>query len=167
MQSTEVWKPVVGYEGRYEVSSLGGVRSRNGRWSDGAPKAMRPTAIPGGYLTVALYLPAGRVTHLVHRMVAESFHSRNGHDLVRHLDGNKQNNHASNLMWGTPSENTVDSVTHGTHRNTRKTHCKNGHEYTPENIYRFEDNRRVCRTCAIARSKANYRARAARNKENN
>src|SRR5690606_1107007 len=109
MQSTELWKPVVGYEGLYEVSSLGNVRSWNGRWSTGQAKAMKPTPIPGGYLTVALYLPAGRVTHLVHRMVAEAFHSRDGHDLVRHLDGDKRNNRATNLAWGTPSENSMDA----------------------------------------------------------
>jgi hypothetical protein len=158
----EVWKPVAGYVG-YEVSSLGNVRSRKGRWSGGKPKMMKPTPIPAGYLTVALYSDGGRKTHLVHRMVADAFHERGGHDLVRHLDGDKFNNRAENLAWGTPSENAVDSVIHGTHRNTRKTHCKRGHEYTPENTYRFADMSRVCRTCAIARSNDNYhRAQAAR-----
>ena len=74
-----------------------------------------------------------------------------------HNDGDFENNRLSNLRWGTKSENTLDSVKHGTHNNARKTRCPQGHEYTEENTYivtrksgpRKGKKDRICRTCKI------------------
>lgn len=164
MQSTEIWKPIPGYEGMYEASTFGRIRSWNGRWQGSEPRVLKPTPIPSGYLSVVLYRHGSRQTKLVHRIVAETFAARGGHNLVRHLDGDKLNNRAPNLAWGTVSENAVDSVSHGTNANTRKTHCAQGHEYTDENTYRFKGSGRVCRLCSIERAKNNYRAKVARKK---
>ena len=53
---------------------------------------------------------------------------------------------------GTMSENRYDSVAAGTHNNARKTHCKWGHEFTPENTYRDRNGNRGCRTCRNERN---------------
>jgi hypothetical protein len=69
-----------------------------------------------------------------------------------HIDGDKQNNRADNLRWGTRSENILDQVSMGRHRSARKTHCAQGHEFTAENTYRWRpDSQRVCRACRRAR----------------
>jgi hypothetical protein len=157
VQSTETWKPVVGYEGLYEVSDHGRVRSLNSRRARaGHPFVLRPTPIPSGYLTVKLYRSgAPRQTRSVHALVAEAFLGPSEGRVVRHLDGSRTGNRPSNLAWGTLSENSRDMTTHGTHRNIRKTHCPAGHEYTPENTYitRRGEGRtsRKCRACELAR----------------
>ena len=62
---------------------------------------------------------AGKATR-VHRMVCEAFHGRPGPDqrLVRHLDGDPQNNRVRNLAWGTFADNRRDSQRHGNKRRT-------------------------------------------------
>lgn len=83
----------------------------------------------------------------VHRLVLESW-AGFGPGFILHGDSDPQNNHVSNLRYGTHSDNMQDSVHHGTHRNARKTECPHGHEYTPENTYN-NNGRRDCRTCRL------------------
>lgn len=52
-----------------------------------------------------------------------------------------------NLRYGTESENLLMAVEAGTHNMIRKTHCPQGHEYTPENTYVTSVNSRMCRRC--------------------
>lgn len=114
----ELWKSVIGYEGLYEVSSLGNVKSLGrtirdsiGRVRRMKPKLMSPsvTAKRGkndkGYLEVRLTNSNGVSKNLlVHRLVAESF-LENQKDTVNHIDGDKHNNRLDNLEWATYSEN--------------------------------------------------------------
>lgn len=108
MQS-EIWKPVVGYEGLYEVSNTGKVRSLErittvGR--RGIGKELKQYLLPCGYLDVSLS-NSGKIKHKrVHRLVADAFcENPDGKDEVNHIDGNKKNNSASNLEWVTAAEN--------------------------------------------------------------
>jgi hypothetical protein len=98
---TGKWKEVVGYEGLYEVSSLGFVKSlhRGGR--------LRVLCkIPGRYVLVNLSKRGHVSSHLVHRLVAEAFYGapRSG-EQVNHKNGNKHDNRIENLEYCTPSEN--------------------------------------------------------------
>lgn len=172
MQSTEVWAAVSGYEGRYEVSDRGRVRSldREVRSSFGATRVvrgvlLRPSMDDSGHLTVGLYADNRPVRVRVHRIVAKAFVPGEAPGLeVCHNDGNPANNHAANLRWGTRSDNTFDRVRHGTHHEANKTHCPKGHEYTPENIRRIPSrpNARYCRECQrIAGAEYMRRKRAA------
>ena len=90
----EEWRPVVGYEGLYEVSNTGQIRSSR------TARILKQLVLPNKYLQVSLYKDKKRKQTLVHRLVAAAF-IENGDDLpmVNHKDENKQNNNASNLEW--------------------------------------------------------------------
>lgn len=94
------WKPVNGYEGRYEVSSTGTVRNvRTG-------KEISQYTTKGGYLIVQLHGADGPKNHKVHRVVAKAFiPNPEGKPEVNHIDFDKKNNSDFNLEWVTAKEN--------------------------------------------------------------
>lgn len=145
------WKPIPGYEGRYEVSAAGLVRSRLGR---GAHLLRASASNRTGHLAVHLYTDGKSRTTYVHQLVAAAFIGPRPAGMeVRHLDSNPENNSLCNLAYGTRGEQRRDDVRHGSHFNARKTHCAQGHEYTPENTYVRTDwrgTRRYCRACRAA-----------------
>ena len=121
---SEEWRPVPGFEGQYEVSSLGRVRglarpvtqmSRHGTpFTRLIPaRVLRPGKASNGYFTVMLGRTGG--SRCVHELVAEAFHGPRppGHD-TRHKDGSRDNNRADNLEWGTRSQNIEDAIKLGT-----------------------------------------------------
>ena len=102
----EVWKDVVGYDGLYQVSNLGNVRSldRVEKWngSERPRKGRMMTTRPdkNGYLVVGLRNGMCQKTKKVHRLVAEAFiPNKNSDREVNHKDENKQNNNVENLEW--------------------------------------------------------------------
>lgn len=116
----EEWKPVKGFEGLYEVSNLGQVRSldRLRKNVKGMAK-INGRIITGNhgekhYYQVALHKDGKKKYMSVHRLVAEAFiPNPDGKSQVNHIDGNKQNNVVSNLEWVTPSENILHSFETG------------------------------------------------------
>jgi hypothetical protein len=150
---SEVWKSVLGYAGRYEVSDEGGI------WSVTKNRPMTPYVHASGYLAVGLWDGEKCTTTYVHRIVAASFVRRPDDGVeVCHRDGKPLNNAAENLYWGTRADNMRDAVRHGTHHQSGKTHCKRGHEFTPENTIRNSAGHRRCRTCQRA-AQNNYDTR--------
>ena len=119
--AAEEWRPVVGYEALYEVSSLGRVRSidreclgRDGRCELHRGKMLKPQPMKNGYLDVYLCSGARRTHRTVHRLVAEAFIGPKPKGLeIRHKDGNRSNNSAENLEYGTRSENLRDCYSYG------------------------------------------------------
>lgn len=96
----ELWKSIEGYEGLYEVSNFGNVKSitRN--------KVMKPGSHKFGYRYVILYKEGSNKSVLVHRLVADAFIPKiSGEEDVNHIDGNKSNNCVENLEWVSKSEN--------------------------------------------------------------
>jgi hypothetical protein len=144
----ERWLPVPGYS-NYRVSDQGRVWSRPRPGTVGG--MLKPSPASAGYLAVSLSrgTPAKSTTWAMHVLVALAFlGDRPAGYEVCHNDGDPLNNRLSNLRYDTISGNRQDSVRHGTHRNTRKTHCPNNHEYTEENTYtRPGSNERQCRIC--------------------
>jgi len=114
----EIWKDVPGYEGRYQVSDLGNVRSVD-RYVDCGyggrrrykGKALHPGARPSGHTTVAL---GKRNSASVHRLVMLAFVGPcpAGHEVL-HDDHNPANNALTNLRYGTRSENLKMDYTAG------------------------------------------------------
>lgn len=155
----EEWLPVVEFEGYYEVSNFGRIRSLPRQVMRGTapvmtrPRIMKPTPDKGGYLTVSLYGDMGRRSRRVHRIVLEAFIGKRPNGMeTRHKDGNQRNNHLENLEWCTKSTNTKDQVRHGTHKNTSKTECPYGHQYVGWNILPRPNGGRGCRACLNAGS---------------
>lgn len=115
----EVWKDVKGYEGKYQVSNLGRVKSlARYRKNNGnsqtfqEEKILKQSINRNGYCIVELSLDAKRKRHSVHRLVAIAFiNNDEGKEQVNHIDENKQNNHIDNLEWCTCKEN----MNHGSH----------------------------------------------------
>ena len=115
----EVWKPIKGYEGRYEISNYGFARSckrvitnKCGRKCILREKVLKPHYLPNGYLSVGLWKDGKKKDFYIHRLVASAF-IPNDSDLpeVNHLDENKHNNYVQNLEWCTRIQN----ANHGTH----------------------------------------------------
>jgi hypothetical protein len=93
-----MWKPVVGYEGQYEVSSNGEVRNKIKNKTVGQWLSDR------GYMIVRLSKP--RRQCLVHRLVASAFiENSNNQPFINHIDSNRSNNVASNLEWCNQAHN--------------------------------------------------------------
>ena len=113
----EIWKDILGFEGRYEASNTGSVRSVP---RPGQPRYQKLKAADrsnGGYGRLVLTREDGkRCNVMLHKAVLEAFGGpRPDGALVRHIDGDKTNNHIENLTWGTHKENQADRVLHGTH----------------------------------------------------
>lgn len=159
---TENWKPVAGFEGYYEVSDLGNVRSLDRPYIDSLGRKrvrlgreLKPWAGTGGRLRVDLWKDGQVSKRQVHRLVLEAFEGScpPGHECC-HWDDDPTNNRLSNLRWDSPSANNLDMVRNGNHRNARKTECKWGHKFDVENTYITTDGRRMCRECLRARNLA-------------
>lgn len=156
MNAPERWAWVEGYP-HYEISSHGRVRS----YASGQPQIRRPSKDQHGYPQYSLWADGKGKNIRVHILVAAAFIGPRPAGLhIRHLDGDPTNPRVENLAYGTPRENALDTLRHGRNRQAAQTHCKNGHEYTPENTIRFGPERRYrdCRPCSIQR-KRKYNAR--------
>jgi hypothetical protein len=163
----ERWLPVPGYEGSYEVSDFGNVRSvprvrncRNGtRLAPGCD--LKPFPDQSGYPWVRLSLPDKSVARRVHTLVLAAFVGpRPAGMVIRHLNGIESDNRLENLRYGTHSENSKDIVLHGRNRASNKTHCNHGHELTVENCCptQLAKGKRECIQCRKNRSRE-YRLR--------
>jgi hypothetical protein len=115
----EIWKDVIGYEGLYQVSNLGRIKSlpkydRKGRFHPEQLKAQVNNG--GGYLVVNLKHNGCQKMRTVHRLVAEAFlDNPNKYPVVNHIDGNKKNNCLTNLEFCTHSSNMLHAVKLGLH----------------------------------------------------
>jgi hypothetical protein len=103
----EIWKSVFGYEGQYEVSNKGRIKSYR-RYKEG--QILRPGRMPQGHLSVAL---GRKNSQCVHKLVLNAFvgAAPDGYECL-HANGNPADNRLQNLRWGTRSENNVDAVIH-------------------------------------------------------
>lgn len=105
----EIWRDIAGYEGRYQVSNKGNVKSLHYRGHYGE-KIMKPVKHHSGYLIIQLGRKPRKI-HLVHQLVAKAFIPPvEGKKLVNHIDGNKRNNCVENLEWVTYKENTEHAI---------------------------------------------------------
>lgn len=104
----EIWKDIPGYEGLYQASSLGRIRSLDrfdGRmhWIKG--RILCQTSNKLGYKRLSLFKEGKDKKVIVHRIIAATFLGNHPSLDVNHIDGNPSNNAISNLEWCTRAEN--------------------------------------------------------------
>lgn len=108
----EIWTPVLGYIGLYEVSNYGRIKSlkrfnpksgKGGRWYP--ERILKSRDDKDGYIVVGLTKNGKMKLCKIHRLVLSSFCGYDNDLHVNHIDGNKQNNHLDNLEWVTCSDN--------------------------------------------------------------
>ena len=100
------WRDIEGYEGLYQVSNLGRVRSLNCRGHKGCIGILTPRLDGKGYEMVALYKEGKARNTKIHRLVAQAFiPNPNNYPQVNHKDENKTNNDVKNLEWCTNEYN--------------------------------------------------------------
>lgn len=109
----EIWKDIAGYEGLYQVSNLGNVKSLNYNHT-GLPRLLAEKHHKTGYCTVTLCKDGDCKNKSIHILVARAF-LPNDESLpcVNHIDGNKGNNNVRNLEWVTYSQNTRHAISSG------------------------------------------------------
>ena len=117
----ELWKDIKGYEGLYQASNLGRIKSLKREWqsANGSKRKhgeiiLKQRVQKTGYLLVKLCKNGKQKYMSVHRIIAEMFLSNPSNlPQVNHIDGNKQNNKTENLEWVTPKQN----IEHATKNN--------------------------------------------------
>ena len=146
----ETWKDIKGFEGLYQVSNHGNVRSlprevpmrpaKDGKYLNrmyrvkgGTVKATKA----GDYFQVVLCRSGKETIRLIHRLVLDAFIGNCPEGMeCRHLDGNPENNVLSNLVWGTHGENQADRVQHGT---STKGIIGNTHKLSKESVEKMKE----------------------------
>jgi len=167
----EEWRPVVGWEGLYEVSDQGRVRSLNRTVACkfGSTKLYKGRTLTGsvnpktGYRTATLVDAAkGRKKYaVIHRLVLEAFVGPCPPGMeCCHGDLDRSNEALSNLRWDTRSANTLDAVRHRTNAHARKDGCAKGHVFDGVTTTgRRGGIRRYCKRCKSDRDRARNQRR--------
>lgn len=125
----EIWKDIIGYEGLYQISNNGRVKSfyarggnRSRRACIGKEHYLAPYSSSTGYLKVSLLKNHKKEDPRVHRLVAMAFvPNPENKPYVNHKDGNKTNNKATNLEWCTQAENINHALKTGLIKTTKLT----------------------------------------------
>ena len=156
----ETWMPVMGFEGFYEVSDMGRVRSvdrvtNDGRHVKGVLRKPKPSG-KTGHLWLPLWRDGASKGVTIHRLVLEAFIGSCPKGMEGcHNDGDPSNNRLDNLRWDTRSENTRDAIRHGNHFNASKEVCPRGHLLTAPNLVaNTSHGQRNCLACDRGRSHA-------------
>lgn len=158
----EEWRDVPHYEGIYQASNHGRVKSlerivkiRTGGERRYGGITLKPQTGSHGYLSVSLFKDKKPRQHTIHSLVLSAFQrSKKDGEVCRHLDGNPLNNHTENLVWGSYRENGKDAVRHGRNVQANRKNCIRGHVLASPNLCSPRSNRdpdqRECLSCARA-----------------
>lgn len=178
IQETEHWLPIPGYEGLYEVSDLGRVRSLdrevtcNNRWGGITSwlqhgRVLKPRPNEWNRYSVYLCRNGEKHSRKVHQLVLEAFVGpRPEGYLACHKNDVSNDNRLENLYWGTQRDNTRDQQANGKYRNhnSERTHCQRGHPFDEENTLLVwhstrESFQRKCKVCHDAYEMSRERRR--------
>ncbi|AKL88202.1 hypothetical protein GMA3_25 [Gordonia phage GMA3] len=149
------WRKVP-FDFDYSVSSAGELRN------DSTGRILKPRKCRR-YNSFAMQNSGRRMDISAHTLIAMVFIGERppGYD-VCHKNGIPSDNRVENLYYGTKSQNQLDSVRHGTHRGSRKTHCPRNHEYDRVDV----NGARRCSTCLkIANDKSNLKKKMRKQSE--
>jgi hypothetical protein len=158
--TAEEWRDVTDWEGLYEVSSHGRVRTiaHTVTRSNGRPLTVSAKFV--GFTTSegrrAVRLPDGKQHEVADLVLCAFVGPRPPGAMALHSDDDPQHNHRENLRWGTRSDNAHDAIRNGRHNFARNTACPWGHAFAGTNLLR-DSRQRSCRACANAASWACFR----------
>lgn len=143
----EIWKDVVGYEGYYMVSSHGRLVSLGRYVRYGSvllpkqPKLLSDTSTCNRYNKAVLKVDGTKKSVNVHRLVAESFLPNPlGYRCIDHIDGDKTNNHVTNLRWCSDLINQNNPITREKQRTTLRNTCS---KFAPVKIVGIKEDKSV------------------------
>lgn len=164
METVEKWRPVLNWEGEYDVSDQGRVRSVERM----VPRSSTPQLIrerilkapPGnhGYPRVNLARGGKYVQRTVHSLVLETFVGPCPPRMeALHENGIRTDCRLTNLRWGTSAENKADIIRHGRNAYLNRTECPHGHPYDEVNTYHWK-GRRLCKSCRSTYKRSRRRA---------
>jgi len=165
----ERWSEIPGYEGFYEVSDMGRVRSLDRivvdkqatRFRRFKGRLLKPQLTQAGYYVVALSKNGKPKDHYIHRLVLSAFVSlpEPGFEAC-HENDVRTDNRLRNLRWDTHLENVRDALTRNRMRshNGEKTHCHRGHPFNETNTL-IRPNGRSCRECRRINERRRYHER--------
>lgn len=140
----EIWKDIKGYEGYYQISNFGRVKSvermvcnhKSGSTRLVQERFLSPTDNGHGYKMVKLNIRRTRTNKYVHRLVAEHFLDNPlKKKYINHLDYDTSNNAVTNLEWCTQSENVLHSIEHMRKPRTKSRPSNTGEKYITKRIY--------------------------------
>lgn len=111
METEEIWKDIIGYEGLYQVSNLGRVKSLSNNFSR-KEKILKNHKNSGGYLRVVLNKNRKAKRYYIHRLVSEYFiDNPNNLPQIDHINTDRTDNRVENLRWVTHKENMNNPLT--------------------------------------------------------
>ena len=103
------WKPVKGYEGHYEISNYGDIRSLKNQ----IPKELSKRYNADGYCHYSLRINGKSKEFMAHRLVIKHFSDSKEKETVNHIDGDKKNNYIENLEWADRGEQMIHAYKNG------------------------------------------------------
>jgi len=149
----EIWKDIKGYEGLYQVSNFGRVKSLKFK-----PKVLKNVTNYGYYPTIYLFKNNQMKMFKIHRLVAKIFiDNPNNFPCVNHKDGQKTHNNVTNLEWVTIKKNNIHAIKNKLHHKSnltkddiikiRKLRIKNKTYFTIAKLFNISCNHasRICR----------------------
>ena len=116
----EIWKDIDGFNGNYQISNLGRVKSKERLVSNACrtylkkEQILKPQIMKSGYKSVVIREDGKKKLLKIHRLVATAFiHNHDNLPCVNHIDGDKLNNSSENLEWCTVKQNTHHAIQNG------------------------------------------------------
>lgn len=111
----ENWRPIKGYKGKYECSTMGRIKSVAGFGRSKYDQILKQFQNEHGYLQIRLFYASRKATtHKIHRLIAQTFiRNPKGKRTVNHKNSNKKDNRITNLEWATHSENHKHAYSNG------------------------------------------------------